>query len=76
MLISGKADRVLTLGGVKVRNADEREAAIDGSWRAAAPASGKGSAKPYYRPGDDFIRLSRFEAFKSTAHFVRPLSTN
>ena len=30
MLISGKADRVLTLGGVKVRNADEREAAIDG----------------------------------------------
>ena len=29
----------------------------------------EGFGEAYYRPGDDFISLPRFEAFKSAGHF-------
>ena len=65
----GLPDRVLTLGEVKVRNPDERDATIDGFLACSGASIREGFGEAYYRPGDDFISLPRFEAFKSAAHF-------
>ncbi len=65
----GLPDRVLTLGEVKVRNADERDPTIDGFLGCSGVSIREGFGEAYYRPGDDFISLPRFEAFKSAAHF-------
>ena len=62
-------DRILTLGEVKVRNADERDPTIDGFLACSNASIREGFGEAYYRPGDDFISLPRFEAFKSAAHF-------
>ena len=65
----GLPDRVLTLGEVKVRNADERDPTIDGFLACSGASIQEGLGEAYYRPSDDFISLPRFEAFKSAAHF-------
>jgi antirestriction protein ArdC len=65
----GLPDRVLTLGEIKVRNRDERDATIDEFLAASGVEIREGMGEAYYRPGDDFISLPRFEAFKSAAHF-------
>ncbi len=65
----GLPDRVLALGEVKVRNPDERDATIDGFLTCSGASIREGFGEAYYRPGDDFISLPRFEAFKSAAHF-------
>jgi antirestriction protein ArdC len=62
-------DRVMTLGGIKVRNRDQRDATIDEFLAASGAEIREGAGEAYYRPGDDFISLPRFEAFKSAAHF-------
>jgi antirestriction protein ArdC len=63
----GLPDRVLTLGEVKVRNDDERDATIDGFLTCSGASIREGFGEAYYRPGDDFISLPRFEALKSAA---------
>ena len=65
----GLPDRVLTLGEIKVRNSDERDATIDEFLATSGAEIREGMGEAYYRPGDDFISLPRFEAFKSAAHF-------
>ncbi len=65
----GLPDRVLTLGEVKVRNPDERDATIDEFLRSSGVEIREGMGEAYYRPGADFISLPRFEAFKSAATF-------
>jgi antirestriction protein ArdC len=65
----GLPDRVLTLGEVKVRNADERDPTIDGFLACSGASIREGFGEAYYRPGDDCFSLPRFEAFKSAAHF-------
>ena len=65
----GLPDRVLTLGEVKVRNQDERDATIDEFLGSSGVEIREGMAEAYYRPGADFISLPRFEAFKSAATF-------
>jgi antirestriction protein ArdC len=62
-------ERVLTLGEIRVRNPDERDATIDEFLAASGVEIREGMGEAYYRPGDDFISLPRFEAFKSAAHF-------
>ena len=62
-------DRVLTLGEVKVRNPDERDATIDEFLGSSGVEIREGMGEAYYRPGADFISLPRFEAFKSAATF-------
>jgi antirestriction protein ArdC len=62
-------DRVMTLGEIKVRNRDQRDATIDEFLAASGAEIREGAGEAYYRPGDDFISLPRFEAFKSAAHF-------
>jgi antirestriction protein ArdC len=62
-------DRVLTLGEIKRRNRDERDATLDEFLGSSGASVREGSGEAYFRPGDDFISLPRFEAFKSAAHF-------
>jgi antirestriction protein ArdC len=65
----GLPDRVLTLGEVKVRNTDQRDATIDEFLGSSGVEIREGMGEAYYRPGADFISLPRFEAFKSAAAF-------
>jgi antirestriction protein ArdC len=65
----GLPDRVLTLGEVKVRNPDERDATIDEFLGSSGVEIREGMGEAYYRPGADFISLPRFDAFKSAAAF-------
>jgi antirestriction protein ArdC len=65
----GLPDRVLTLGEVKVRNTNERDATIDEFLGSSGVEIREGMGEAYYRPGADFISLPRFEAFKSAATF-------
>jgi antirestriction protein ArdC len=62
-------DRVLTLGEVKRRNPDERDATIDQFLACSGATIREGFGEAYYRPSDDFISMPRFEAFKSAANF-------
>jgi antirestriction protein ArdC len=65
----GLPDRVLTLGEIKPRNRDQRDATIDQFLACSGATIREGAGEAYYRPGDDFISMPRFEAFKSAAHF-------
>jgi antirestriction protein ArdC len=65
----GLPDRVLTLGEIKPRNRDERDATIDEFLTCSGASIREGFGEAYYRPSDDYISLPRFEAFKSAAHF-------
>jgi antirestriction protein ArdC len=61
--------RVVTLGAVKPRNAEERDATIDEFLGCSGVTIREGAGEAYYRPSDDVISLPRFEAFKNAAHF-------
>jgi antirestriction protein ArdC len=61
--------RVVTLGDVKPRNRDERDVTIDEFLRCSGASIREGAGEAYYRPGDDFISLPRFEAFENAAQF-------
>jgi antirestriction protein ArdC len=65
----GLPDRVFTRGEIKRRNLEERDATIDDFLTCSGATIRGGSGEAYYRPGDDFISLPPFEAFKSAAHF-------
>jgi antirestriction protein ArdC len=61
--------RVMTLGDIKPRNRDQRDATIDEFLACSGADIREGSGEAYYRPGDDFISLPAFASFKSAAHF-------
>ena len=61
--------RVVTIGEVKPRNTDERDATIDEFLVSTGATFREGCGEAYYRPGDDVISLPRFEAFKNAANF-------
>jgi antirestriction protein ArdC len=65
----GLPDRVMSVGEIKPRNPDERDATIDDFLACSGAAIREGAGEAYYRPGDDCISLPRFQAFKSAAHF-------
>jgi antirestriction protein ArdC len=65
----GLPDRVMSGGEVKPRNPDARDATIDEFLTCSGATIREGAGEAYYRPGDDFISLPRFDAFKSAAHF-------
>jgi antirestriction protein ArdC len=62
-------DRLVTVGKIKPRNRDERDATIDESLVCSGAEIREGAGEAYYRPGGDFISMPRFDAFKSAAHF-------
>jgi antirestriction protein ArdC len=61
--------RVVSLGDMKPRNRDERDATIDEFLAGTGASIREGFGEAYYRPGDDLVSLPRFEAFKNAAHF-------
>jgi antirestriction protein ArdC len=65
----GLPERVLSLGEIKPRNADQRDALIDAFLECSRADIREGAGEAYYRPSDDYISLPRFEAFNSAAHF-------
>jgi antirestriction protein ArdC len=65
----GLPEWVFASGPIKVRNSDERDAAIDEFLAASGAAIREGHGEAYYRPGGDFISLPAFAAFKSAATF-------
>jgi antirestriction protein ArdC len=65
----GLPERVLAQGAVKPRNTDTRDATIDEFLTASGADIREGHGEAYYRPGDDFISLPAFAAFKSAATF-------
>jgi antirestriction protein ArdC len=65
----GLPDHVRTLGEIRVRNTDERDATIDEFLGSSGVEIREGMGEAYYRPGADFISLPSFEAFKSAATF-------
>jgi antirestriction protein ArdC len=65
----GLPARVLTPGEAKPRHGDERDPTVDAFLACSGADIREGFGEAYYRPGDDFISMPRFEAFKSAAHF-------
>jgi antirestriction protein ArdC len=65
----GLPDRVMAQGPVKVRNTDGRDAGIDEFLTACRADIREGHGEAYYRPGDDFISMPAFAAFKSATAF-------
>jgi antirestriction protein ArdC len=65
----GLPDRVITLGAIKPRNTDMRDATIDEFLATSGADIREGNGEAYYRPGDDFISMPGFAAFKSAATF-------
>jgi antirestriction protein ArdC len=59
----------MTTGEIKPRNPDERDATIDEFLASSGATIREGFGEAYYRPGDDFISLPAFGAFKSAATF-------
>ena len=65
----GLPERMLSPGTFTPRNPDERDRTVDEFLASSGANIREGFGEAYYRPGDDFISLPRFEAFKSAAHF-------
>jgi len=53
----------------RVRNLDTRDALVDEFLRATGADLREGHGEAYYAPGQDYISMPAFEAFKSAAHF-------
>jgi antirestriction protein ArdC len=65
----GLPARVLTPGQIKPRHRDQRDRIVDAFLACSGADIREGFGEAYYRPGDDFISMPRFEAFKGAAHF-------
>ncbi len=65
----GLPERVTAPGKVKPRNGDERDVTIDEFLSCSGADIREGFGEAYYRPGDDYISMPAFAAFKSAAHF-------
>jgi antirestriction protein ArdC len=66
----GLPDRVMNVPQIRPRNPDVRDPLVDAFLACSGATIREGAGEAYYRPGDDFISLPRFEAFKSAAHFM------
>jgi antirestriction protein ArdC len=65
----GLPARALGPGEAKPRHRDERDPTVDAFLACSGADIREGFGEAYYRPGDDFISMPRFEAFRSAAHF-------
>jgi antirestriction protein ArdC len=65
----GLPARVTTASSAKIRNPDQRDATIDEFLTVSGADIREGFGEAYYRPGDDYISLPSFAAFKSAAQF-------
>ncbi|HEY7248364.1 MAG TPA: zincin-like metallopeptidase domain-containing protein [Xanthobacteraceae bacterium] len=65
----GLPARVMAPTNARPRNRDERDATIDEFVACTNATIREGFGEAYYRPGDDYISLPSFSAFKSAAYF-------
>jgi antirestriction protein ArdC len=65
----GLPGRVMSVGETKSRHLDQRDPTIGAFLACSGADIREGFGEAYYRPGDDFISMPRFEAFRSAAHF-------
>jgi antirestriction protein ArdC len=65
----GLPDRIVTPSPIKPRHNDERDATIDEFLGVSGADIREGFGEAYYSPGQDFVSLPAFAAFKSAAHF-------
>jgi antirestriction protein ArdC len=65
----GLPDRVMNAPQIRARNPDVRDPLVDAFLACSGATIREGAGEAYYRSGDDFICMPRFEAFKSAAHF-------
>ena len=65
----GLPARVMTVGSVKRRNPDERDATVDEFLGCTGATIREGFGEAYYRVSDDYISLPSFAAFSSAANF-------
>jgi antirestriction protein ArdC len=72
----GVPDRVMTQGEIKPRNRDERDAMIDEFLASRGAMIREGAGEAYYRPGDDFISLPRFDPSRAPRIFTAWRSTS
>jgi antirestriction protein ArdC len=54
---------------MRARNPDGRDAVVDEFLRSTGADIREGQGEAYYAPGNDFISMPAFEAFKGAAHF-------
>ena len=54
---------------MRVRNPDIRDTLVDEFLHATGADMRESHGEAYYAPGNDFILMLAFEAFKSAAHF-------
>jgi antirestriction protein ArdC len=62
-------NRVMSVGEIKRRNPDQRDATIDEFLECSGADIREGFGEAFYRSSGDFISLPAFAAFKSAAHF-------
>jgi antirestriction protein ArdC len=67
--VDGLPDRVLSVGEIRPRNRDARDQTIDAFLACSGADIREGAGEAYYSPGDDYICMPRFEAFKSGVQF-------
>ena len=65
----GLPSHITAPANVKPRNRDERDATIDEFLACSGADIREGFGEAYYRPGDDYISIPAFAAFKSAAAF-------
>jgi antirestriction protein ArdC len=65
----GLPARVVTPGETMPRHRDQRDPTVDAFLACSGANIREGFGEAYYRPGDDFISMPPFEAFRSAAHF-------
>ena len=65
----GLPGSVLASGPVKPRNTDSRDPTLGEFLSTTGADIREGAGEAYYRPGDDFISMPAFAAFKSAATF-------
>jgi antirestriction protein ArdC len=62
-------ERITSPGEIKPRHNDERDATIDEFLAASGATIREGFGEAYFAPGQDFISMPAFAAFKSAATF-------
>lgn len=62
-------ERIVAPAAAKLRNSEERSAAIDEFLKCTGASIREGFGEAYYLPGADFISMPAFGAFKNAAHF-------
>src|SRR5262249_17364346 len=65
----GLPEKITTPAPIKVRNPDMRDPLADACLASRGAGIREGHGEAYYAPGQDFVSMPAFEAFKGRDHF-------